>query len=76
MVVLKAKAVKGNLESEETAPFGIKSDGGTTGVAAIEAEGNEAEVEWFSLQGVRVENPTAGLYIRRQGNKVEKVVVK
>ncbi len=72
--VVTTKAVKGNLESAATT-YGVKS-GITTGVEAIEAEGNEAEVEWFNLQGVRVENPAHGLYIRRQGNKVEKVAVK
>lgn len=76
-VKIRAKAVNGagTHESEEVA-FGIDSDNTPTGVEAIEAEDNEAEVEWFNLQGVRVENPAAGLYIRRQGNKVEKVVVK
>ena len=29
----------------------------------------------FNLQGVRVANPENGLYIRRQGNKVSKVVL-
>lgn len=36
-----------------------------------------APVEFFNLQGVRVANPTEGqLVIRRQGTKVEKVVLK
>lgn len=48
-------------------------DSGVEGVVAEEAA---AEVEWFNLQGVRVENPENGLYIRRQGNKVEKVVIR
>ena len=34
------------------------------------------EVEYFNLQGVRVAEPTAGMYIRRQGNTVAKVLVK
>lgn len=33
-------------------------------------------VEYFNLQGVRVANPENGLYIRRQGSKVSKVLVK
>ncbi|MDE6197957.1 MAG: hypothetical protein K2F91_08865, partial [Muribaculaceae bacterium] len=37
---------------------------------------NNAPVEYFNLQGVRVANPENGLYIRRQGNKVSKVLVK
>ena len=35
-----------------------------------------APVEYFNLQGVRVANPENGLYIRRQGNTVSKVLVK
>ena len=35
-----------------------------------------APVEYFNLQGVRVAEPAAGLYIRRQGNNVAKVMVK
>ncbi len=35
-----------------------------------------APVEYFNLQGVRVANPENGLYIRRQGNTVTKVIVK
>ncbi len=34
-----------------------------------------APVEYFNLQGVRVENPANGLYIQRQGNKVAKVIL-
>lgn len=35
-----------------------------------------APVEYFNLQGVRVANPENGLYIRRQGSTVTKVLVK
>ncbi len=45
------------------------------GVSDIAADDN-APVEYYNLQGVRVENPAAGLYIRRQGSKVSKVIVK
>lgn len=46
-----------------------------TGIDDIEAD-NNAPVEYFNLQGVRVANPENGLFIRRQGNKVTKVIVK
>lgn len=36
----------------------------------------EGKVEYFNLQGVRVNEPAAGLYIRRAGNKVDKIFVK
>ena len=45
-----------------------------SGVMNIELDLN-APVEYYNLQGVRVENPTSGLYIRRQGNNVSKVVL-
>ena len=35
-----------------------------------------APVEYYNLQGVRVDNPENGIYIRRQGSKVSKVLVK
>lgn len=46
-----------------------------SGIADIVADEN-APVEYFNLQGIRVANPENGLYIRRQGNKVEKILVK
>lgn len=46
----------------------------TTGVEGIEIEENNAPVEYFNLQGVRVDNPANGLYIMRQGDKVTKVI--
>lgn len=47
----------------------------TTGIEGIVVDEN-ATVEYFNLQGVRVANPENGLYIRRQGNKATKVFVK
>ncbi|MBD5246093.1 MAG: hypothetical protein HDS55_04990 [Barnesiella sp.] len=49
-----------------------------SGVESIEAdvEGADGEPEYFNLQGMKVTNPTAGLYIRKQGSKSEKVIVK
>lgn len=51
----------------------VTLNGGTTGVEGIEIDEN-APVEYFNLQGVRVENPANGLYIMRQGDKVVKVI--
>lgn len=48
--------------------------GAESGLATIVADEN-APVEYYNLQGVRVANPENGLYIRRQGSKVEKVVL-
>ncbi len=49
----------------------------TSGIDATEAVDADAPVEYYNLQGLRVEQPLApGLYIRRQGNTVTKVLVK
>lgn len=45
-----------------------------SGLVNIAADQN-APVEYFNLQGMKVENPAAGLYIKRQGNTVTKVVL-
>lgn len=45
----------------------------STGVSLIEAE--EAEAEYFNLQGIRVDRPAeGGVYLRRIGSKVVKVI--
>lgn len=47
-----------------------------TGIEEVVEEVDiEAPVEYYNLQGVRVMNPNNGLYIKRQGNKVTKVIL-
>lgn len=44
---------------------------------AVEGIGREeAPVEYFTITGMKVNNPENGIFIRRQGNKVEKVALK
>lgn len=48
---------------------------GTTGISSIDADNSAAPVVYYNLQGVRVDNPSAGsLYIRVQGTNVTKIV--
>lgn len=48
-----------------------------TAVDDIAVDGDDAApVEYYNLQGVRVDNPSNGLYIRRQGNSTMKVLIK
>ena len=49
----------------------------TEGIEGITADENDGPVEYFNLQGVRVnaENLTPGFYIVRQGSKVSKVYI-
>ena len=50
----------------------------SSGIENVDVENSEAPVQYFNLQGVAVEadNLTPGIYVRRQGNKATKVVVK
>lgn len=45
------------------------------GVADITTDNNVA-VEYYNLQGVKVANPENGIFVRKEGNKVSKVMVK
>lgn len=46
------------------------------GIGAIATDNENAPVEYFDLRGQRVDNPASGFFIRRQGNNVEKIVVR
>jgi len=46
-----------------------------TGVESVGYDNSNAPVEYFDLQGRRLSNPTNGFVIRRQGNKIEKVIL-
>ncbi len=47
------------------------------GDGVVDVDANlSAPVEYFNMQGVRVANPSAGVYIRRQGTEVTKVVIR
>ncbi len=48
---------------------------GDSGVEAVVVDEN-APVEYYNLQGIRVANPENGLFIRRQGNSVSKVYIR
>ncbi|MCH5347219.1 MAG: hypothetical protein J1E63_08925 [Muribaculaceae bacterium] len=54
----------------------LLTSGSTTGVADIVDDTVNAPVEYFNLQGINVNPTTPGIYIRRQGSKVEKVTIR
>lgn len=47
-----------------------------SGVEDITATPQDGPAEYFNLQGLRVENPAAGIYIVRRGNKVTKEYIR
>ncbi len=46
------------------------------GAENIICDNENAPVEYYNIQGVKIENPANGLYIKRQGDKVSKVILK
>lgn len=48
---------------------------GSSAVDEIATDTN-APVEYYNLQGVKVANPSAGIYIVKQGNKISKQVIR
>ena len=51
----------------------VLEDSGISGITA-----DPEEVEYYTLNGIRIykENLVPGVYIRRKGNKFEKVIIK
>jgi len=55
----------------------VSADNAVSGIETVEADADNAPVEYYTIAGVRVVGePAPGLYIRRQGEKVSKVVVR
>lgn len=46
-----------------------------TGISTVDSS-DEAPAEYFTLNGIKVTNPSSGIYIKRQGGKTTKVVMK
>lgn len=46
-----------------------------SGIETVDAEVYDEPVEYYNIQGIRVDNPTPGFYIMRKGNKVQKIRV-
>ncbi len=70
------KAIKEGYTPSAIQTLAIDGNGETTGIEDVAVDSQNTPVEFFNLQGVRVENPSAGIFIRRQGNNVSKVIVK
>lgn len=62
-------------EADEWKDFtNYKAIPGLTGISSVAAEAEKAV--YYDLNGARVDNPAPGIYIRKQGTTVTKVVVK
>ncbi len=50
---------------------------GTTGIEGISTDnGADCPVEYYNLQGVKVNTPSAGIYICRKGSDIKKVIIR
>ncbi len=47
-----------------------------SGIDDIGSDSNDMPVEYYNLNGMRVDNPANGIFIRRQGNKVSKIYIR
>lgn len=57
--------------------FGDKAAAEAAGIADIATEAIEGAAEYYNLQGIRMQGELApGLYIRREGNKAAKILVR
>ena len=62
---------------EDMSGYIILPDNYDSAVETIEADETDRPVEYFNLQGVKLNNPEKGsLVIKRQGNKVSKMIVR
>lgn len=48
----------------------------SSGIIEISTTTENAPVEYYNLQGIKINNPSTGIYIRVQGNKASKVYMK
>lgn len=61
---------------DRTAIWNLTWTAYSSAIDAVEAAEADAPAEFYNLQGVRVTAPANGIFIRRQGTKVEKVVIR
>lgn len=70
-----ASEKNGLLEGDITEYYLTASGNTTTGIEDVELS-EDAEVEYFNLQGVKIKNPEkGGIYIKVTGKKAEKVIL-
>lgn len=66
---------KGSVQINQVTVFCENTLSGVEGIIAGE-EDTDAPAEYYNLNGVRVNNPSTGLYIVRKGSKVSKVIIR
>lgn len=71
----KKSGAEGHIEVPSI--MAVYGDGaGVDDIISDSDSSSDARKEYFNLQGIKIEKPAAGLYIERQGSKVEKKIIK
>jgi len=60
-------------QSETSTNTTITLSRGTSAIANVEADDTNTPMVYYDLQGMRVENPANGVFIRVQGSQVTKI---
>ncbi len=65
----------GSWEDDRRVTYGAWLDTSSTGIEQIGADMG-GKVEYYNLSGMKVKNPTSGIYIRKQGKNISKITIK
>lgn len=74
-IKIQAKNELNGYHSDELIKFVDAKGDIVSGIEGVVTDDENAPVEYFNLQGIRVAANQPGIYIRRQGSKVEKVSI-
>lgn len=67
---VKLKALSNGKTTEKTIIMGDI----TTSIQSVEID-NNLPVEYYNMQGLKVENPSNGIFIKKQGANISKVIL-
>ncbi|MCF0213794.1 MAG: hypothetical protein HUK13_05020 [Muribaculaceae bacterium] len=65
-----------SVDPKETLYSKVPGDSQEEGIETLTVDNTNMPVEFFTLDGRAVKNPSTGIFIRRQGSNVEKVIIK
>jgi hypothetical protein len=66
---------KGNAVRPQQILLKVRDNSTPSNIEDVMGDNNDAPIEYYDLTGRRVEQPTHGIYIMKQGNSVSKIVV-
>lgn len=70
---VRAKTVSGDTHSAELVKY-LNLEGVSTLVESMTVDFEEDDVEWYNMQGIRVDNPGKGIFIKITDGKALKIV--